>query len=374
MNKKILWIAHEANMSGANICLNEFITLTATTTVQQVLVLPHSGNMLSHATRLEVPVRVIHFYGWMRKVNGRFFNNGYSRRLLRNIYAVYELVKLIRKERITTVFTNTSTFNVGAWAASLTGTKHFWYVHELGAEDFGITVPRGNKSYRFMHLNSERIYTNSFFLKNKLLQKYPFPNIEVLPNPVLLKQHPVAVNWVKRTPFKLLILGQVLKSKGQHIAVEAIHILTDRNYDVSLSITGGAEDKGYVDELVTLIQQYNLEEKVAFKSFVSQPEIEISNHHALLTCSNCEAFGRVTIEAMKLGVPVIGANTCGTAEVIIDKESGWLFENGNPTSLAGAIQLMLEAEDLKTNIIAGASKRANEISDPKDFYTFLDSI
>lgn len=368
INKKILWIAHEANVSGANICLNEFMSLTAATDLKQVLVLPHTGNMQTHAASLHVPVHIIHFYGWMRKIGGRFFMKGFTRKLLRNLYAVYELVKLIKAEKVTTVFTNTSTFNVGAWAARLSGKKHFWYIHELGAEDFGITVPRGKKSYHFMNTNSEKIYTNSVFLKNKLLQKYPPFNLEVLPNPVLLKNAPAPVNWIKGTTFKLLILGQVLKSKGQHIAIEAMRILQNRNYNVTLSIIGSREDILYFEELNVLIQKYDLTKIITFKKFVDDPETEISNHHALLICSICEAFGRVTIEAMKLGVTVIGSNSCGTKEILRDGKTGYLFNCGDSSSLANQVINLIDNPKESRIKKANAQKMAFEITASNHFY------
>ena len=98
---------------------------------------------------------------------------------------------------------------------------------------------------------------------------------------------------------------------------------------------------------IQTVYPYNLEEKVAFKSFVSQPEIEISNHHALLTCSNCEAFGRVTIEAMKLGVPVIGANTGGCPEAINDETTGYVVDPLKTDEIANRMEDILIGKRIK---------------------------
>ena len=45
----------------------------------------------------------------------------------------------------------------------------------------------------------------------------------------------------------------------------------------------------------------------------------------LLMFSYAEGFGRVTVEAMSFGVPVIGFNNAGTTEIIKDKRNGYLF-------------------------------------------------
>ena len=57
-----------------------------------------------------------------------------------------------------------------------------------------------------------------------------------------------------------------------------------------------------------------------------------------LVCSRCEAFGRVTIEAMMSMIPVIGANTGGTKELIKQGYNGLLYEKGDFEDLANKIE------------------------------------
>ena len=47
-----------------------------------------------------------------------------------------------------------------------------------------------------------------------------------------------------------------------------------------------------------------------------------------------EAFGRVTVEYMMESMPVIGANSGGTPELVKDGETGYLYEVGNARCLA----------------------------------------
>jgi len=58
----------------------------------------------------------------------------------------------------------------------------------------------------------------------------------------------------------------------------------------------------------------------------------------VVVCSRDEAFGRVTVEAMKAGKPVIGARSGGTAELIREGENGLLYTPGEVAELAGAIR------------------------------------
>ena len=47
------------------------------------------------------------------------------------------------------------------------------------------------------------------------------------------------------------------------------------------------------------------------------------------------------MEAMSLGLPVIGSNAGGTTEQIAIEQNGYLFENKNPEDLANKIELFL---------------------------------
>ena len=50
-----------------------------------------------------------------------------------------------------------------------------------------------------------------------------------------------------------------------------------------------------------------------------------SRSDCLLMCSEHEAFGRVTAEAMSACLPVIGKNSGGTPEIIVHGETGYLY-------------------------------------------------
>jgi glycosyltransferase involved in cell wall biosynthesis len=45
-------------------------------------------------------------------------------------------------------------------------------------------------------------------------------------------------------------------------------------------------------------------------------------------CSKNEALGRVTIEAMSRGTPVIGFDNAGTSEIIKHAYNGFLYKEG----------------------------------------------
>ena len=58
----------------------------------------------------------------------------------------------------------------------------------------------------------------------------------------------------------------------------------------------------------------------------------------VLMCSRSEAFGRVTVEALKSGRPVVGTRSGGTTELISEGVNGLLFAPGDAEGLANALR------------------------------------
>ena len=73
-----------------------------------------------------------------------------------------------------------------------------------------------------------------------------------------------------------------------------------------------------------------------------------------------EAFGRVSVEAQSMQKLIIASNIGGSNETIIDEKTGFLFQSGDPKSLAQKIirTLTMDETSLKT---IGVEARKNVI-------------
>jgi glycosyltransferase involved in cell wall biosynthesis len=67
--------------------------------------------------------------------------------------------------------------------------------------------------------------------------------------------------------------------------------------------------------------------------------------HLLIVPSLNETFGMVTIEGMRAGLPLLGANTGGTNELIVENKCGETFEPTNAEMLAEKWALLLNNEE-----------------------------
>jgi glycosyltransferase involved in cell wall biosynthesis len=73
-----------------------------------------------------------------------------------------------------------------------------------------------------------------------------------------------------------------------------------------------------------------------------------------------EQFGRVLVEAMASGVPVIGS-TCGAIPEVIG-DAGLVFAEGDADALAGALRRMLSDQDLRESLVVAGLEQVKQYS------------
>jgi glycosyltransferase involved in cell wall biosynthesis len=124
-------------------------------------------------------------------------------------------------------------------------------------------------------------------------------------------------------------------SSGVRTRRSAIGSLDER-VPVTLRLTG-AISSAYLAELRELAERLGVTARLEVCDHVETPDDHLDWCNVLLMCSHAEAFGRVTVEALKGGRPVIGSRSGGTLELITDGVDGLLFTPGDVDDLAGAI-------------------------------------
>jgi glycosyltransferase involved in cell wall biosynthesis len=133
--------------------------------------------------------------------------------------------------------------------------------------------------------------------------------------------------------------------KGQEYLIEAIGILTQKTGKNIQAILIGDYVPGYEwqkENITSLIKKYHLEDRIHFLGHLTNPLPYYKLFDVfVLPSGEPEPFGGVIMEAMSLGLPVIGSNAGGTTEQIANEQNGYLFENKNSEDLADKIELFL---------------------------------
>lgn len=157
------------------------------------------------------------------------------------------------------------------------------------------------------------------------------------------------VHFSPERPLRLSLLGRINNWKGQDLLVDAVSLLSkDEKAKVRVRIVGGVY--GGTTELKDVLEQQikkaELCELVRVEPFKDDPgDVYAWSDVSVVPSRLPEPFGRVAIEAMSLGRPVIAARHGGLVEIVQHGQSGWLFTPNDPHALASIIRDILREPD-----------------------------
>jgi glycosyltransferase involved in cell wall biosynthesis len=160
----------------------------------------------------------------------------------------------------------------------------------------------------------------------------------VIPGPVF----PIADRVPKRRHGALVVgyMGILAAHKGLDVLASAARILGAQS-NMRFLIGGTGEDQEYVAQLV---QQFGQAE-VTFLGWV-EPAAAYPLFDVLVVPSRWkEPFGRIVVEALAYGIPVVCARSGGIAESILDQVNGYTFASGDALELAKILRDRIEANE-----------------------------
>ena len=148
-------------------------------------------------------------------------------------------------------------------------------------------------------------------------------------------------NNIDRNKFIILLPGRLTKWKGQRVFIEALKLLVDRENILSFEgiILGNEQGRNvYKKQLIGLVEQYRLTKIIKFIDHCEEMPVAYSTANLVVSSSiEPEAFGRVSVEAQAMEIPVIASDIGGSKETIVKDKTGFLFKSGDPNQLADAI-------------------------------------
>lgn len=340
----VLFITHEKNLNGASKSMLNLIDELSDMHTFYVVSPYSDGPVFDELSKRNIQILYHPIKRWVRKKNKSnagwlairikwfLYNSHFNKREAKKLAAE------IKNLNIDIIHTNTSVINLGALLHKNTGIPHVWYIREFGQEDFGIYPLEGNKRF-FQTINDES--SKVITISNALAQKYR-PHIEAKKLKIIYngvgEENAIARNYnVDGKKYVFLIAGTIQPGKGQNVAVQAASELVKRGiHNFQLNIAGSGET-GWLEDVFPEQNKY-----VYMLGRVSDMCELRKSVDVELICSKSEAFGRVTAEAMMGGIPVIGANTGGTPELIINGETGFIYNQSNPIDLAGKMEFFIK--------------------------------
>jgi glycosyltransferase involved in cell wall biosynthesis len=167
----------------------------------------------------------------------------------------------------------------------------------------------------------------------------------------------------------LAMVAQLTPWKAQDDAIRALATLVAGGRDVVLLLAGSAkfagagtqfDNRAFERDLHALAARLGVAERVLFLGETDDVPSVLAATDVLLLPSWREAFGRVVIEGMAMGVPVVATEVGGPAEIIDAGVDGLLLPPRDPERWGRELATLVDDPELRRRMGVAARRRAAE--------------
>ncbi len=316
------------------------------------LVVSEEGPLLKLFQEIGADTSIIRL-GVLRK---RYLNvTGLLNRILVLTRAFFALRKLIKRDQIDLIYSNTTPVVIGGLLSKATGIPNVWHLHE-------IMDPAGSFLHRVFSFIirstskkaiavSDAVYENwlPFLGSNHLERIYngiPVQNTDQVHSTIRTSLN------ISENHLLIGMIGRLNLHKGQFYFLEIAKELLHKHSHLHFVIVGDAF-AGYeylYKKLTDTIQSHGLQDSVHYLGYRTDiPQIMKGLDLFVLPSIKPDPFPTVVLEAMSLGIPVVATAQGGALEQVVDGITGVHIPIDNPKLAAEKMTpLLLDAQFLRT--------------------------
>lgn len=184
--------------------------------------------------------------------------------------------------------------------------------------------------------------------------------VDVIPNGVNLVPFKAVTSPIHRLQFGFsesdvvsVYLGRLAPEKNLPFLIRAFYGVAATHDNLRLLVVGDGPEREHLEDRV---KHMNLSSKVHFTGMIDYQESPayLAASDIMLTTSKSETFGLSTVEGMASGLPVLGIDAPGTADIIEDGVTGMI----SPDDVAAfSVKLALLATDHELRQRLGSQAR-----------------
>ena len=308
------------------------------------------------------------------EIESRFREAGIELETISYSNGIYHYVKalddIVEKYKITTahiIFFDY--FSAIPWIAKTRRLKYVIYEMQNG----GIFKAQSLKRLllqtrnRLAILPTSKVIAISNFIKEQLM------NGGVRENKIVVRHLGIDTNRFKPDPNAGVLLrkkygiapDELILSTVQYLRpiknpqtiVEACGVLAKRNVRAHLFVAGDGE---MLEELQALSRELGIEDRTHWLGLVPDPTNLLQASDLFILSTVGEAFGLVLAESMACGVPVVGSESGGIPEVVVNGETGLLVPPLKPELFADAIEQLGKDKEMRSRLSSQGIERVRE--------------
>ena len=180
----------------------------------------------------------------------------------------------------------------------------------------------------------------------------------------------------KGEEIRLLRVCWMVPSKGLECLLRTVALLVGRGLPIRLDLVGKERVSGYRTSLERLARSLGIGDCVKFCSWIPFDRLQEKylQSDVQVISSLAEGTPRVILEGAARGLPLVSTNVGGIPDVVRDGYDGVLVPPGDPTSLADAIERVIQDGVMRRRLIEGGCKSAHEASFERAGMNFLEDL
>ncbi len=359
--RKVLVIYGSSDLYGASKNLIRSLEGFKRMGWKSISVLPHEGPLVEIMENLGFDV-ILMEHGVLRRQN---LNPIGLLTLFGQIFSsFFKLSALIKKEKISLIYTNSNANSIGGLLKLRHGIPHIWHIHEI------IERPKWFKYLleRYIKSTEDRVICVSKAVINNF-SGIKAEKLKLLYNGIGTQPYAKADYDLKseigisETQLLIGMVARVNLWKGQFYFLEIASLLKKKFPNLHFVMAGDAFP-GYeylYDEVRDLTQKLGLEDSVTNLGFrLDIPEILSGLDIFVLPSILPDPLPTTVLEGMAAAKPVIATRHGGAAEMVIAGETGFLIPWDNPQEAVLAFEKLIESAELREKLGKAGQQRVND--------------
>ncbi|UCD84849.1 MAG: glycosyltransferase family 4 protein [Deltaproteobacteria bacterium] len=364
IKKRILFISHRVGLSGSENSLYTLLKNIDSNKLLPIVVVPGDGPLVEKLSRLSIMVYTTQqgqWVGHLGAILGFIFH--FPRRFIK-------MYKFVKNNRIELIYSNTELSPLGALVAYVQGIPHVWHMRMYlnHIPDLGLKLLPARLLFYIIIKLSKYIIANSKIVASQFKGLNTNGKLFVIYNGVDLNNRPLPdvqklISWedgksisIGEIEEKIIsVVGYIGPYRCQEDAINALPIIVKRTKSIKLVIIGDA-DQFYLRYLIRLTENLGIRQHVFFSKPIKDILSFLSRCYLVLIPAQVGAYGRVAIEAMSQGIPVIGSDIQGSEEVIIDGVTGYLHRFSDYEDIAEKCTYLLDMPHMRDEMGMNAKK------------------
>jgi glycosyltransferase involved in cell wall biosynthesis len=345
-----LIIDHASTLGGAEFSLESLVENMPAGRWRYTVALPGAGPFANRLRNNRIPVVEVGLesWRWWARTSSQWWK--FVLTLPLQVVSTWRWLTVLRRIRPDVVHLNINRLVEPLLAARALGIPAVVHFRDIPSRQSTRFVAGGRIFYGVMNLADAWIANSTATAQD--IRRYCRKPLYTIANALDIKafdtaaieSRAAAVSLLRPGVHHVAMVAGVNPWKRQDLFIDLAKRILRTRRDTAFYVVGDAVNAQYMNALRRQAADAGIEDAVHFLGRVDSVAALMRQLDVLVHTTPHEPFGRVFLEAMAAGVPVIAYDSGGAAEVVVHNVTGVLVPDGPVDAMATAVNALLDDE------------------------------